>query len=124
MRICLLVLLIAAAFLSTTGCATVVYEASGNKPVLLSGTIDGASGVSRTQGGGMKLWLIFWLIPAGGPRVEDLQQLALSGEGAQNVRIHERVGFLDMVVSAITGNLLSTLHEEYEADVVTQRRGT
>lgn len=124
MRSLLLVLLIAAAVCSATGCATVVYEAHGSNPVLLSGQVAGAQHSGRTEGGGMKLWIIWWLIAPGGEEVDDIQDLAHTGGGVQNLEIHEYYGFLDIVVNALVGGLINTLHEEYKADVITVRRGT
>jgi hypothetical protein len=102
------------------GCATVTYQAAGDKPVLLGGVPEKDYRVVRhTTDEGRTLWLFWLLLPIGQGRERVLTDLAnAGGDGVTNVTIHEHYGIIDFVIQNITRGLIATVSEDYEADII------
>jgi hypothetical protein len=111
------------ACLLTSGCATVVYEARGEKPVLLGGGGDNYRSVRVVEEKGKSLWLVFWLIPIGENRGRILEKNSHEGDGINNVSIHESYDIVDFLIQNITYGLFCTLNEDYKFSIIESRRG-
>lgn len=116
--------------IAAAGCGTVEYQVQSSKPVMLGSALPRDYRVIRhVEDEGKKLWLFWWLLPAGERRDMTLSRFAdAGGDAVVNVTIHESYDIVDFLVqnwSALIGvaGVTNTLNQDYTADIVDYQKG-
>lgn len=106
MRVLIIVTAILIA-VSLVGCSVLPLESNLEKPVSMTKT-SGSSGndfVVTKQA----LWLFWGLMPISVPKIDEVIGPRIADhEGIQNLRITTQIGFIDIVISGITGGVLTS----------------
>jgi hypothetical protein len=103
----LMVVMILLIAVSLVGCSILPLESNLQKPVAMTKMSDsgGTDFVVTKQA----LWLFWGLMPISVPKIDEVIGPKIADhEGIQNLKITTQLGFIDIVISGITGGVLTS----------------